>query len=60
MTTRRFPRTLLEAFGCDARSAVAITRYRRPLSSKVADLMTAAVIAATLVVLALAYFEVLA
>ena len=26
----RFPRTLTEAFGCDAESAVAMRRYRRP------------------------------
>lgn len=26
----RFPRTLTEAFGCDAESAVAVRRYRRP------------------------------
>lgn len=60
MTTRRFPRTLLEAFGCDATSAVAITRYRRPLSSTVADYLGAVLVAVGLLVLALAYFEVLA
>ena len=34
----RFPRTLTEAFGCDASSAVAIRRYRKPLSLRVIDL----------------------
>ena len=33
----RFPRTLTEAFGCDASSAVAIRRYRKPLSWRVID-----------------------
>lgn len=33
----RFPRTLTEAFGCDATSAVAIRRYRKPLSWRVID-----------------------
>jgi hypothetical protein len=37
----RFPRTLTEAFGCDASSAVAVRRYRKPLSLKVIDLLGA-------------------
>ena len=36
-----FPRTLTEAFGCDATSAVAIRRYRKPLSWRVIDLLGA-------------------
>ena len=44
--TYRFPRTLVQAFGTDARSAVAIERHRRPLSARVADWMTAAALAA--------------
>lgn len=46
--TYRYKRTLLEAFGCDASSAVAITRHRRPLAYLVADYLAAVVIAAGL------------
>lgn len=59
MLTYRHPRTLVQAFGTDARSAVAIERYRRPVSSTVADYLTAVALASGLVLLALAYFEVL-
>lgn len=48
MLTYRHPRTLVQAFGCDAKSAVAITRYRRPLGERVADYLTVVVIAAGL------------
>lgn len=44
--TYRFPRTLVQAFGTDARSAVAIERHRRPLSARVADVLTAVALAA--------------
>jgi hypothetical protein len=30
MNTRRYPRSTLEAFGCDARTACAIERPRNP------------------------------
>lgn len=45
MLTYRYPRTLVDAFGCDARSAQAIHRYKRPLAERVADYITAVVIA---------------
>lgn len=33
-TTRRFPRTTQEAFGCDANSAVALHKYKAPLTRR--------------------------
>lgn len=51
--TYRFPRTTEAAFGCDAKSAVAITRHRRPLSYIVADYLAVVLIAAGLVALLL-------
>lgn len=33
-TTRRYPRTLLEAFPCDASNANPIQRYRQPLPKR--------------------------
>lgn len=33
-TTRRFPRTTQEAFGCDANSAVALHSYKAPLARR--------------------------
>jgi len=48
--TYRYARTTLDAFGCDARSAVAIERHRRPLSARVADVMTACAVAGLIVV----------
>ena len=33
-TTRRFPRTTQEAFGCDADSAVALHKYKAPLTRR--------------------------
>lgn len=44
----RFPRTLTEAFGCDATTAVAIRRYRKPLSLLVIDLAGAVAIGLSL------------
>lgn len=51
--TYRFPRTLVQAFGTDARSAVAIERHKRPLADRVADWMLACVIAGGIVALCL-------
>lgn len=57
--TYRYPRTSVQAFGCDAYSAQAIHRYKRPLSQLVARLLMMALFAGGLVVAALAYFDVL-
>lgn len=57
--TFRFPRTTIDAFGCDAYSARAIYRYRRPLQQLVARFLIMAAIAGGLVIAALAYFDVL-
>lgn len=46
MLTYRHPRTLVQAFGTDAQSAVAIERHKRPLSARVADVLSAAALAA--------------
>lgn len=51
--TYRFPRTLVQAFGCDAHSAVAITRHKRPLSERVADVLLAVLIAGGIVAICL-------
>lgn len=51
--TYRYARTTLDAFGCDARSAVAIERHKRPLADRVADWMLACVIAGGIVALCL-------
>ena len=51
----RFPRTLTEAFGCDASSAVAIRRYRKPLSWRVIDLAGAVAIGAAFGILFAAF-----
>lgn len=48
--TYRYARTTLDAFGCDARSAVAIERHKRPLQQRVADWMTACAVAGLIVV----------
>ncbi len=52
MNTRRFPRTLLEAFGCDARSAYAVERFR---SSRAGDVALAVLIGTALA--ALLFFQ---
>ncbi len=52
MTHYRFPRTLHEAFGPDAASACAITRYRAPVWPRV--LLWSLATAATLLAFALA------
>lgn len=61
--TARFPRTSLEAFGTDARSAVAVERHRQPVHRRLviilADYGAAALIAGGLVVGLLRYFDVL-
>lgn len=57
--TYRYPRTSIQAFGCDAYSAKAIHHYRRPLSQLVAKFITMLLLAGGLVVAALAYFGVL-
>lgn len=57
--TYRFPRTLVQAFGTDARSAVAIERHRRPLSARVADFMKAATMAGVFVAMCLYGLEAL-
>lgn len=51
----RFPRTLTEAFGCDASSAVAIRRYRKPLSLRVIDWAGAVAIGAAFGILFAAF-----
>lgn len=51
----RFPRTLTEAFGCDATTAVAIRRYRRPLSWRVIDWAGAVAIGAAFGILFAAF-----
>ena len=54
MTTRRYPRSLLEAW--PHHYPHSITRHKRPLSERVADVMLAVGIAAGLVALLLAGF----
>lgn len=51
--TYRFPRTLVQAFGTDAQSAVAIERHKRPLADRVADWMLAVLIAVGIVAITL-------
>lgn len=43
----RFPRTMTEAFGCDATSANPITRYTRPAHQRVYDWLTVAAVGLT-------------
>ena len=52
MTTRRYPRSLLEAW--PHHYPHSITRHKRPLAERVADVMLAVGIAAGLVALLLA------
>lgn len=51
MTTRRYPRSLLEAW--PHHYPHSITRHKRPLADRVADWMLACVIAGGIVVLCL-------
>lgn len=53
MLTYRYPRTTTAAFGCDARTAVAITRHKRPLAERVADVVLAVLIAGGIVAITL-------
>lgn len=57
--TYRFPRTLVQAFGTDARSAVAIERHRRPLQQRVSTFMKAVGMAGVFVVMVLYGLEAL-
>ena len=57
--TYRFPRTLVQAFGTDARSAVAIERHRPSLGQRVADFMRACLWAGVFVAMALYGLEAL-
>jgi len=54
----RFPRTMIDAFGCDARQSIAIERSRRGYGW-VADVLCAVAIGLMFAALALAYFGVL-
>lgn len=51
MTTRRYPRSLLQAW--PSHYPHSITRHKRPLADRVADWMLACVIAGGIVVLCL-------
>lgn len=57
--TYRYARTTLDAFGCDARSAVAIERHRRPLADRVAAFIKASLMAGLFVVMVLHGLEAL-
>lgn len=57
MTTRRFSRTLLEAF--PHHYPHSITHYRRPLSERVADVLLAVLIAVGIVAICLHSLEAL-
>lgn len=57
--TYRYPRTMNEAFPCDARSAHAIERTRRPSGERVVDTIGGVVIGLIFTGLFLAYFDVL-
>lgn len=59
MLTYRHPRTLVQAFGTDARSAVAIERHKRPLSERVADYILVVLIAVGIVAICLHSLEAL-
>lgn len=57
MTTRRFSRTLLEAF--PHHYPHSITRHKRPLSERVADVLLACLIAGGIVAICLHALEAL-
>ena len=57
--TYRYPRTSIQAFGCDASSAQAIYRYKRPLSMLVAGFITRLLIAGGIAIGLLAYFDII-
>lgn len=57
--TYRYPRTTGEAFGCDATSAHAIERTRKPLAARITDAISAVVMGLIFCGFALAYFDVL-
>ena len=57
--TYRHPRTLVQAFGCDASTAVAIHRYKRPLSALVAGSIIRLTLAGCIVIGLLGYFGIL-
>lgn len=57
MTTRRHPRSLLEAW--PSHYPHSITRHKRPLSERVADVVTAVLCAAGIVALCLHGLEAL-
>lgn len=59
MLTYRYPRTSIQAFGCDARSACAVYRYKRPMQARVARIIIACSMVSLGVICALAYFDVL-
>jgi hypothetical protein len=55
-TTKRFSRTLDEAFGLDARSAYPIERHRVSVWERLADVSLAVVIGFSLAIGAVQYF----
>lgn len=57
--TYHYPRTIVQAFGCDAASAQAIYRYKRPLSMLVAGFIIRLVVAGCIAIGLLAYFGIL-
>lgn len=57
--TYRYPRTTVQAFGCDATSAQAIYRYKRPLSMMAAGFITRLTVAGSIAIGLLAYFDIL-
>lgn len=57
--TYRYPRTTVQAFGCDATSAQAIYRYKRPLSMLVAGFIIRFMVAGGIAIGLLAYFGII-